>query len=43
MDAPLQACADSLVEGRRLAATFDLATWNDPRDAASRLNSRVDG
>ena len=31
-----EACADSLVEGRKLTATFDLATWNDPRDAASR-------
>jgi hypothetical protein len=31
-----EACADSLVAARRLAAVFDLATWKGPRDAASR-------
>jgi hypothetical protein len=31
-----EACTDSLVAARGLAAAFDLATWKDPRDAASR-------
>jgi hypothetical protein len=31
-----EACADSLLAAHKLAATFDLATWKDPRDAASR-------
>lgn len=31
-----EACSDSLLAAGRLAATFDLATWKDPRDAASR-------
>ena len=29
-------CADDLMATGKLAATFDLATWRDPRDGASR-------
>ena len=31
-----EACAERLIVARKLAATFDLATWKDPRDASSR-------
>ena len=33
------ACADHLMATGKLAATFDLATWRDPRDGASRAAS----
>jgi len=29
-------CVAELMEARALAAAFDLATWQDPRDSASR-------
>jgi hypothetical protein len=29
-------CSHELMEARALAATFDLATWKDPRDSARR-------
>jgi hypothetical protein len=29
-------CVRELMEARALAATFDLATWRDPRDSATR-------
>ena len=31
-----EGCVRDLTEARQLAATFDLATWRDPRDFAKR-------